>query len=197
MEKEDKYKLESWDVLENENILNLFKNTYKALKRQNMRFLIDSFIPFILALLLILSFNMIDFSSILAFRDVKAVDIFNFVLTAAIFSVSWARYSNRRYRKIHTNGFKLKYKEGTIKNIIGSIGSKDNDKVDIEVDGFTVKFVDISRDTNEEIELGDKVYVIASDRGNLTMSMTLKAFNNLTTNQYNNAGKLLIRDKRN
>lgn len=193
MEKEDKYKLENWYILENENILNLFKNTYKALKRQNIRFLIDSFIPFILALLLILSFNMIDFSSILAFRDVKAVDIFNFVLTAAIFSISWARYSNRRYRKIRTNGFKLKYKEGTIKNIIGS---KDNDKVDIEVDEFTVHFVDISRDTNEKIELGDTVYVIVSDRGNLTMSMTLKAFNNLITNQYKNDGELIIKDKR-
>lgn len=193
MEKEDRYKLESWDVLENENILNLFKNTYKILKRQNTKLLIDSFIPFILAVLLILSFNMVDSSGSLVFRDVKAIDIFNFVLTAAMFSVSWTNYSGRRYRKVSTNGFKLKYKEGTIKNIIGSGGTI---KVDIEVGGVTVNFVDISMDIKEEIELGDKVYVIASDRGNLTMSMTLKAFDNLITNQYKNDGKLTIKDKR-
>lgn len=195
MEKEDRHKLESWNVLENENILNLFKNTYKVLRRQNMRLLIDSFIPFILALLLVLSINMGGgFSSDLEFKGTKAIDIFNFVVTAVIFGISWARYSDRKYRKVSPNGFKLKYKEGTIKNIIRN---RDNVKVDIEVDGFAVNFVDISRDINEEVELGDKVYVITSDRGNLTMSMTLKTFENLIYNQYKNDGELVITDKRN
>lgn len=156
--------VKDWNTIKDKNLLSIYESFNLHITKTNTSCFMHMFAPVTLSL--ILAYLIADILNWLQLL------ILSYILGTTL-GLTIRKYRRRRLKRIDIKKLILYYRDGIISNckMMGS-----NIIADIQIDADNFKNISISAFGNEELNIGDRVYVITNAQCNSIIALSEKLF---------------------